>query len=356
MCCAVAEEATPTGDGSPTELKTCPCRRFVHLPVLVATTTALPTVLIQVNRAHKRGCSSRLAGPSGVQWESSTIVAMPVVRFPFPEPSRVAFAGDWHGNLGCAESVIRSASAAGAEVLVQLGDFGFWPGAKGQAFLDGVSAAATEAGIAVLVVDGNHEDFDQLYEIEIDPTTGLRLVRPGVWHLPRGSRWAWGGVRFGALGGATSLDRPYRAQGRSWWPQEELTRSEVASAVAEGELDVLVCHDCPSGVSIPGIYHRDSSRTKGWPMEELYRAWDHRDLLAEACSALAPTHIWHGHFHVDYLTATGVFGPITRVRGLSEDGDDLARKLEVVELSSLAENVRARRGGDAPQLAALPSQ
>jgi predicted phosphodiesterase len=272
---------------------------------------------------------------------------MTQLNFPFAEPARIGFAGDWHGNSACAGVVLAAAARSGADVVVQLGDFGLWPGRIGKRYLTEVSRHAVDTGMPVLVVDGNHEDFDRLDALPIDPATGLRRLADQIWHLPRGSRWQWGTVRFGALGGATSLDRPHREPGRSWWPQEAITQEQAAVMVAGGELDVLVAHDCPSGVNIPGIHHRDTSRRSGWPIAELYRAWDHRDLLADVCSSLRPTHLWHGHFHVGYTSATGRFGPITRVRGLSEDRDALSAKLEVVDLDVLAVNVRARRGDNA---------
>lgn len=276
---------------------------------------------------------------------------MTQVTFPFGAPARIGFAGDWHGDSPCAGEVLTAAARSGADVVIQLGDFGLWPGRIGKRYLTEVSRHAVDTEMPVLVVDGNHEDFDRLDALPIDPATGLRRLAEQVWHLPRGSRWQWGAVRFGALGGATSLDRLHREPGRSWWPQEAITPEQAAAMAGGGELDVLVAHDCPSGVNIPGIHHRDTSRRSGWPIAELYRAWDHRDLLADVCCALRPTHLWHGHFHIGYTGATGRFGPITRVRGLSEDRDALGAKLEVVELNALAANVRARR---ADNIMALP--
>lgn len=246
----------------------------------------------------------------------------------------IALAGDWHGNVAHAEHSIYTAANSGASVLIQLGDFGVWPGSKGQHYLDAVSTAARTAGLDVYFLDGNHEDFDQLYAVDIDEITGLRNMRPGVIHLPRGSRWEWEGLRFCALGGATSLDRGARQVGLSWWPQEAITATQAATVVDEGTTDVLLTHDCPEGVTIPGIDRLSSLRR--WPETELRAAWGHRELLAEIVSALTPTHIFHGHFHQDYETTCVLHtAGVTAVRGLADDTAGLDSSLLMVRLSDL---------------------
>ncbi|WP_301123570.1 hypothetical protein [Mycolicibacterium fortuitum] len=132
-----------------------------------------------------------------------------------PGPGTVMIAGDWHGNTGWATALIISAGVRGIKVVVQLGDFGFWtPGRRSDDYLDGIETACARHGVTVLWLDGNHECFDALYELPIDPETGLRQIRPHIFHLPRGLRWRWHGKTWMALGGAHSVDRPDRKPGR----------------------------------------------------------------------------------------------------------------------------------------------
>jgi hypothetical protein len=53
-------------------------------------------------------------------------------------PDRVALAGDWHGNTAWAVRAVRKMAALlppdGPRVIVHLGDFGIWPGARGGSF------------------------------------------------------------------------------------------------------------------------------------------------------------------------------------------------------------------------------
>lgn len=248
---------------------------------------------------------------------------------PLAEPGVVCFAGDFHGNTRWAVHVLAEAKRAGARAVLQLGDFGLWPGSAGMRFLHDISAAAAEHELPVLWVDGNHEDFDQLEDYPIGPD-GLRRIRPWIWHLPRGFRWTWSGLRFAALGGATSLDRPARTPHVSWWPGEEITWADAQRAVEGGETDVLLTHDCPAGVDIPGL-----PPASVWPPEELRRANAHRALLRTVVDELRPTHLFHGHFHSRYdaeLPLPG--GPAVAVTGLDCDGTG-AGAYQLVDLDVL---------------------
>ena len=46
-----------------------------------------------------------------------------------------------------------------------------------------------------------------------------------------------------------SLDRAVRTEGVDWFPAEEITDAQEAAVIAAGHADVLVSHDCPSGVA-----------------------------------------------------------------------------------------------------------
>lgn len=50
---------------------------------------------------------------------------------------------------------------------------------------------------------------------------GFLSLSDRVQWIPRGCRWVWNGVRFGAVGGAFSVDWRRRTPGDSWWPDHE---------------------------------------------------------------------------------------------------------------------------------------
>lgn len=274
-------------------------------------------------------------GTSAAPALRSTVVVMDVT-WPFEDPGTVVVAGDWHGNGRAAQNAVSLAASLGAPLVLQLGDFGMWPGPEGAQYLREVEDAAEQAQVHVAWIDGNHEDFPQLYEYPVRDT-GLRQISPRLHHIPRGAGWAWRGVRFRALGGATSVDRAHRIPGVSWWHQEHVTDADLEAATSGGACDVLLTHDCPAGVDIPGIKHRDyvAAAVSGWPISALEHAWDHRDRLAEVIPALKPAHLWHGHFHVRYSAPVVLHDQgLTRVEGLGDDGQGPLGNLMVATLGA----------------------
>jgi hypothetical protein len=141
-------------------------------------------------------------------------------------PQDVLVAGDWHGQTSWANLVMRTAprNADGGRIVIVLGDFGVWPGRAGAAFLNDVARGARRTGTTVLFLDGNHEDYPQLMSYPMRPD-GLRVVRPRVYHLPRGFRWSWAGLQFAAVGGAVRLADS--AQATTGMPRASLIRSST---------------------------------------------------------------------------------------------------------------------------------
>ncbi len=248
---------------------------------------------------------------------------------PLAQPQRVALAGDWHGNLIWGTLGIQHARELGADVIVHTGDFGYRFSSD---FLTGITAALDVMGMHLLFVDGNHENHDWLLGLPIGDD-GLRRITHRIWHLPRGFRWEWDGIRFLALGGAHSVDRPFRQPGVSWWPQETIGRGDVARAVAGGHADVLISHDVPAGPIIPGI--DDRSEPAPFPPLEIIRANEHRQVLRGVVDQVRPSQVWHGHYHVRYDTVADLgYGPVI-VNGLDCDGTSLDKNVVVVDLDDL---------------------
>lgn len=244
-------------------------------------------------------------------------------------PQRIAFAGDWHMNARWATRAIEYAAHRDAEVIIHLGDFGLTFDPK---FMVGLEKALAKYRLDLLFVDGNHDDHDMLALRFLD-RYGLHRMSNRVWHLPRGTRWEWDGVKFLAVGGAHSVDRQDRTPGVDWWSGEALSLDDIERSCAGGPTDVLISHDCPSGVIVPGI--DDNPVPSGWPPEELRAAREHRIFLRQIVDATQPKHIWHGHYHICYTTAADLgYGPV-QVTGLSFDDLDLDDNVQVVNLDDL---------------------
>lgn len=101
-------------------------------------------------------------------------------------------------------------------------------------------------------VDGNHENFNRLYEYPVKEWCGGKVheIRPSVFHLMRGEVFNIGGIKIFAFGGASSHDisdgildweqdrelinkwnrdpyRLFRVRNISWWEQELPTQKEM---------------------------------------------------------------------------------------------------------------------------------
>lgn len=238
---------------------------------------------------------------------------------------KVAFAGDWHANKHWSTLAIQYARENGAQMILHLGDFGydFTP-----RFRNAIELALAEAHIHLWFIDGNHEDFTWLYK-QPAMDDGRRRISEHVFHLPRGYQWDWNGVQFMAVGGAYSVDRRWRTRDVSWWLEEELTDEEIEKACAGEKTDILISHDCPSGVLIPGV---DDGGPSMWPPLEILRANEHRTRLRKIVDAIKPNSIWHGHYHRRYDTLADFGYGKVEVHGLDMDASGLEKNVVIAEI------------------------
>ena len=117
----------------------------------------------------------------------------------------------------------------------------------------------------------------------------------------------------------------------SWWREETVTEADLNRAVAGGPADVLVAHDCPAGVEIPGL----AETAHLWPAEELVAAEAHRRRLRSVVDLVRPSTVWHGHFHRRYSATTNLgYGPVS-VHGLDCDESTLDSNVTVVALDEI---------------------
>lgn len=242
---------------------------------------------------------------------------------PLREPDKVAFAGDWHGNLNWASYASSYAKEMGADVIVHAGDFGY---KFEDRYLDGLNVLLHRFDLPLLFVDGNHDHQGTLHKYphaEGGGFGGLRQLRSHIFFVPRGFRWIWHHKEWLALGGAYSVDRKIRDQygPGHWWPEEQLTKNDTARAMQGGHADIMISHDCPSGVQIPGVTDERGVLMFGYGAIKGANA--HRDRVREVVDKVQPTLIVHGHYHRHYrLTADLGYGPVD-VIGLDCDGTSL---------------------------------
>lgn len=229
---------------------------------------------------------------------------------------RVLIAGDTHGDIRWAAHLTSVAADHGASVVLQVGDFGFWPRmdhngqSHAEQFLGRISADCKAYGVQEwIVLDGNHDDHSELSLIAGKGTDsdGLVPLAERIRYAPRGTRIALGGARIGMLGGAASIDAwlehegivdfggtPYRS-GWNWFPAIEAPTAADVDLLAEGgDLDLLLSHDAPMQVDMRAYY---GFRGLHIPPEIQARTDAVRDLVSEAAVRTRAPLIVHGHWH-----------------------------------------------------------
>lgn len=245
------------------------------------------------------------------------------------EPATVLLVGDTHHDFDWVRHVAHRAAALNVGAVVQVGDFGYFPGTDfGDAFL---TRLRTDLGWDTLppwyVLDGNHDNIPALAALPRD-AGGFGVITEHIRYVPRGHRWTWSGTRFAALGGAISVDAATRVEGYNWWREESITYLQALSVIDAGPTDVLLTHDAGSCVPLrPG--GKVDTASAG-----------HRGIIDEVIDALTPQVHVHGHYHHGYqLTVPRGDGGRTRVVGLGMNEDprfDSGAGYRVLHLPSLA--------------------
>lgn len=192
---------------------------------------------------------------------------------------KVALLGDIHGDTVFLDYALDAAKNAGAELVIQLGDFGF---TFTDSFLSQLQEVTDKHGIPLLAIRGNHDD----------PWWFRKHQRTGMVHLiPDGFVTTIGEKRVAFLGGAVSIDRDFREENVSWWKEERVSPHIVNAWLYDDvKADVLISHDSPvlpdnlPGLALPPGILRDCE--------------EDRHLVRVAVETLEPDVVYHGHYHI----------------------------------------------------------
>lgn len=238
---------------------------------------------------------------------------------------RVLVVGDTHSEVrSWATVVTRAIATTTPDVILSVGDFGYWPDhPEGRLFLEVVERSVATAGIDVLFIDGNHEQHDRLEAGPSPVAVGRR-----IYYIPRGARWCWEGVHFGALGGAVSPDRDDRIEGWDWFAEEAIDQSDL-QRLGGARLDVLVTHDAPSWCPLEGMpfvsasVDRDTRRN--------------RRFVDQAVDATCPALVLHGHWHEAHCSEGDASADRPAVLGLAAEDAPPNAFLALLEVAASGE-------------------
>ena len=192
---------------------------------------------------------------------------------------RIYLTGDTHGEFErfTPERFPQQSELTREDLAIICGDFGgVWYGDE----RDDVKLDFLESlPFTTLFVDGNHENYEELYRLPVGEWHGgkVRRVREHVLHLTRGQVFELGGRRFFTMGGGKSHDvwdgildpaaedfaeryvelrrrgAVFRVKYLNWWEQELPSEAEYAEARrnldrVNWDVDCIITHCAPTAV------------------------------------------------------------------------------------------------------------
>lgn len=203
---------------------------------------------------------------------------------------------DLHGEIGVDRLSFKnwpeSKKLTKSDYLIITGDFGLiWynPPRKSELWW---LKWLEERPYTILFIDGNHENFELLYEYPVVDLLGFsaRQIRNNIFHLRRGCIYHIDGLRMFAFGGAMSTDKEHRQWGISWWPQEIPNYQEMNFGLDQlnkynNYVDYIFTHTIPASL----IYHQLNlfSRSEDPTAKYLEHIWNNVQFK----------HWYAGHFH-----------------------------------------------------------
>ena len=174
------------------------------------------------------------------------------------------------------------------DYVIICGDFGgVWTFEEENSHEKAILNWLEQRNFTTLFVDGNHENFDRLYNYSIEEWHGGKVhkIRPSVIHLMRGEIFDIDNKKFFAFGGAKSHDIQdgilnldegekiyemrkrgayFRIRNYSWWDLELPTDEEMKNGIKNLEevnykVDYIISHCCPTNIQtlLNPMYKKD---------------------------------------------------------------------------------------------------
>lgn len=173
-----------------------------------------------------------------------------------------------------------------------------------------------ELPFTILFVAGNHENHRALSRYPVEEWNGgsIHRIRDHVIHLMDGNVFTIEDKTIFVMGGATSVDKAYRKEGESWWPEEEPSEETLEFAMEnlaryDNEVDYIITHTCPEIIKTEFLFK-----------SEFYKEYESRveqflDIVLDNVRCKK----WYlGHIHIDLdireFNMKIIFNDIERLR------------------------------------------
>jgi predicted phosphohydrolase len=198
--------------------------------------------------------------------------------------------GDTHARFQRFNNDFYKDNVKKEDYVIIAGDAGifFTEGPMHQAKIDFIS----ELPFTLLWVDGNHENHDWIDRLEVSTWNNGKVhqITDNCYHLMRGQIFDIEGHSFFTMGGADSIDKEWRIEGRSWWRQELPSVQEENEALDnllkhDNKVDYIITHAAPDN-----ILYRINPRFKQDSITHF---------LYEVEKTVEFKHWYFGHYHED---------------------------------------------------------
>ncbi|NMM65457.1 metallophosphoesterase [Clostridium sp. P21] len=174
--------------------------------------------------------------------------------------------------------------------IIITGDFGgVWSNSKEELYW---RKWLQDKSFTTLFVDGNHENFDLLNKYEVKEWNGgkVHFINDSIIHLMRGQVFNIEGKKFFTFGGAESIDKYNRVEGKSWWKEELPCKEEYEEALDNlyknnWEVDYVITHTASTELMEQICWVKENN-----PLNSFFSMLQ-RDLKYK--------HWYFGHFHDD---------------------------------------------------------
>ncbi len=199
--------------------------------------------------------------------------------------------GDCHGDFSRFENE-KFKNLTKSDYVIICGDFGGIFDYSGKARYEKKNLKALDKlKFTTLFVDGNHENFNRLYNYPVVEWNGGKVhkISSSIFHLMRGEVYEINGKKIFAFGGASSHDIPdgilniddeekieeydkrhagYRIRNYNWWDlelpmAEELNNGLVNLEKNNYKVDYIITHCAPTSIQNAfNKYYPDNKLTK----------------------------------------------------------------------------------------------
>lgn len=141
------------------------------------------------------------------------------------------------------------------DYVIVLGDFGLLFRDSKDKTYKYYSKTLSKKNFTLLWLDGNHENFNWINSLPVTRWNGgkVHMISNNIIHLMRGQVFNIDNIKFFVCGGASSIDKAYRTENISWWPQEDISNQEIEEAYSnldnnDWSFDYVLTHTCPSSI------------------------------------------------------------------------------------------------------------